>query len=139
MENSGAGKTYHETKPSPKTVLDPPPMVRFPPHLFTPCHFFGGSGHRPDKSHFLWPPKVALEGALYSTFSSSQKIVRCVLPPPLAISQTNSADWQTSIWATNARFDVVNQQGFHDLLRADLETQVKGSWTPWMSRLHRSG
>ena len=39
MENSGEEKTYHKN-PSPKAVLDPPsPMIRFPPPLFTQCHF----------------------------------------------------------------------------------------------------
>ena len=44
-----------------------------PPHDTIPPPFihalsFGGNGHRPDKSHFLRPPKVVLEGALYGTF-----------------------------------------------------------------------
>ena len=48
--------------------------------MFTPCHFLRGNGHRPDLSHFLSPPKLALEGALYSTISP-QRIARYVLPP----------------------------------------------------------
>ena len=38
-ENSGEGKTYHKA-PLEKNGFGPPPlMVRFPPPLFTPCHF----------------------------------------------------------------------------------------------------
>ena len=38
VENSGEGKTYHKT-PSQKRFWTPPPMIRFPPRLFSPCCF----------------------------------------------------------------------------------------------------
>ena len=74
------------SSPSPKTVLDPPLMIRFPPPLCSrPVILLRGNGHRPDKSHFLRPPKLVLEGALYSTFPlpPPPKVARYVLPPPL--------------------------------------------------------
>ena len=50
LENSGEGRTYHET---------PPPMIRFPPP--PPCsHFLRGNGHRPDQSYSLSPTKPVL-------------------------------------------------------------------------------
>ena len=57
-------------RPSPKTVLDPPTYETFslPPLCSRPVIFFRGDGHRPDESHFLRPPKLVLEGVLYSTF-----------------------------------------------------------------------
>ena len=49
--------------------------------FFTWFGFFGGNGHRPDKSHFVRHPRLVLEGALYSRFSPP-KIARYVSPPP---------------------------------------------------------
>ena len=57
-------------------------MVRFPPPICSRhVIFFGGNGHRPDKSHFLRPPKLILEGALYST-SPPPKSHHMFCPPP---------------------------------------------------------
>ena len=85
VENSGEGKTYHKT-PSQKRFWTPPPMVRFPPPVcFLPVVFLRGNRHRPGKSHFLRPPKLVLEGALYGTFPPQTRAIR--FPPPLAASQ----------------------------------------------------
>ena len=57
----------------------PPPMIRFPPRLCSrPVIFPRENWQRPDESSFLRPPKMVLEGALYSTFPP-QKIARYVL------------------------------------------------------------
>ena len=62
-------------------------MIRFPPPLCSRnVILLRGNGHRPDKSHFLRPPKLVLEGVLYGAFSPP-KIARYVLPPPFANSQ----------------------------------------------------
>ena len=72
MEDSGAGKTYHETPPE-KRFGPPPTYDTFPPPVCSrSVIFLQGNGHRPDQSLFLRPPKLGLEGALYSTFSPSQ-------------------------------------------------------------------
>ena len=80
--NSGEGKTYHKAPP-PKRFWTPRTYDTFPPPLFTPCHFLRGNGHRPDKSHFLRPPKLVLEGALYGTFPPPppKKKTQSVSPP----------------------------------------------------------
>ena len=58
----------------PKTVLDPPTYDTFSPLVCSrPVIFLRGNGHRPDKFHFLRPPKLALESALYSKFSPKKK------------------------------------------------------------------
>ena len=81
VENSGEGK--HTIKPLPKNGFGPPPpMIRFPPPLCSRhVIFFGGNGHTQDKSQFLRPPRVALEGALYSTFSPPPKSHDTFCPP----------------------------------------------------------
>ena len=85
MENSGEGKTYHKT-PSQKRFWTPPPMIRFPPPVcFRPVVFLRGNRHRPGKSHFLRPPKLVLEGALYGTFPPQNRTIR--FAPPLAAFQ----------------------------------------------------
>ena len=82
--NSGEGKTYHKSPP-PKRFWTPPLMIRFPPPFVHAMSFsLEETGTRPDKSHFLRPPKLVLEGVLYGTFSPP-KIARYVLPPPLRI------------------------------------------------------
>ena len=82
--NSGEGKTYHKAPPQ-KRFWTPPLMIRFPPPPCSrPVIFLRGNGHRPDESHFLRPPKLVLEGALYGTFSPP-KIAWYVLLPPLRI------------------------------------------------------
>ena len=55
-------------------------MIRSPPLCSRgsrPVIFLRGNGHRPDESHFLRPPKLVLEGALFGTFPP-QKIARYV-------------------------------------------------------------
>ena len=71
------GRGKHTIKPSPKTVLDPPHLryISPLPVCSRPVVFFRGNRHRPDQSHFLRPPKLVLESALYSTFCSP-KIAR---------------------------------------------------------------
>ena len=69
VENSGEGKTYHKN-PSPKTVLDTPHLQYDFPPCSRPVVLLRGDGHRPDEFHFLRPPQVVLEGALYGTFSA---------------------------------------------------------------------
>ena len=70
-------------------------LCRWPWRLQTydiigPVIFLRGNGHRPDQSHFLSPPKLVLEGALYST--SPPRIARYVLPPPFAVFQIWSCE-----------------------------------------------
>ena len=99
MENSGEGKTYHKT-PSQKRFWTPPPMIRFPPPVcFRLVVLLRGNRRRPGKSHFLRPPKLVLEGALYGMFSPP-KIARYVLPPPLAAFQVlvlNTRHWVNGV------------------------------------------
>ena len=80
-KTQGRGKAYHKTPPR-KRFWTPPAYDTFPPPLCSRnVIFFGGNGHRPDKSQFLRPPKLVLQGALYGTLSPP-KIARYVLPPP---------------------------------------------------------
>ena len=89
-KNKGVWKTQgrgkHTIKPLPKNSFGPPPpMIRFPPPSvrFHPVVFLRGNRHRPGKSHFLRPPKLVLEGALYGTFPPPQnRTIR--FAPPLA-------------------------------------------------------
>ena len=84
--NSGEGKTYHKTPPQ-KRFWTPPLMIRFPPPLcLRNVVLLRGNGHRPDKSHFLRPPKLVLEGGLYGTFSPPPKS-HDTFPLPFANSQ----------------------------------------------------
>ena len=84
-KNKGGWKTQgrgkHTIKPLPKNGLDPPTYDTFPPLPICSRHviLFGGDGHRPDKSHFLRPPKSYVS-------SPPPKIARCFFPP-FAISQ----------------------------------------------------
>ena len=58
----------------------PPHMKRFPP----PCvDFLRGNGRRPDQSHLLKPPKLGLEGVIYSTFSAPESHDTFCLSPPV--------------------------------------------------------
>ena len=57
-------------------------MIRFPPPLcLRNVILLGGNVHRPDKSHFLRPPKLVLEGVLYGTFSPPQNRTDTFCPP----------------------------------------------------------
>ena len=86
VENSGGWKTYRKfgEKPSPKTFLDPPPTIRFPPPLFWRLSVISlkRKRHRPDQPQFLRPPKVVLESTLCSTFSPPQIHAIRFAPPP---------------------------------------------------------
>ena len=84
-ETQGRGK--HTINPLPKNGFGPPPlMIQFPPPLCSRnVILLRGNGHRPDKSHFLRPPKLVLEGAPYGTFPPPPQIARYVLPPPSRI------------------------------------------------------
>ena len=86
-ENSGEGKTYHKSAPQ-KRFWTPPLMVRFPPPpplCSRNVILLRGNGHRPDKSHFLRPPKLVLEGVLYGTFPPPPPKSHDTFPPPLRI------------------------------------------------------
>ena len=83
LRNSGEGKTYQKAPPQ-KWFGSPPLMMISPPLCSRNVILLRGNGHRPDKSHFLRPPKLGSNGALYSTFSPPN-IARYVLPPPLQI------------------------------------------------------
>ena len=88
--NSGEGKTYHKSPPQKRFWTPPTYDTDFPPPLFTQCHFLlRGNGDRPDKSHFLRPPKLVLEGVLYGTFPPPppNRTIRFAPPPSLANSQ----------------------------------------------------
>ena len=73
-----------ELRTPPKTVLPPPHLWYIsPPICSRPVIFLRGNGHRPDQSHCLSPPKLALEGALSSTLPYPfPKSHDTVLPPP---------------------------------------------------------
>ena len=86
-EKQRGGETQrgkHTIKPLPKNVFGPPHLYDTipPPLCLRNVILLRGNGHRPDKSHFLRPPKLVLEGGLYGTFPP-QKVARYVLPPPL--------------------------------------------------------
>ena len=80
-ENSGEGKTYHKAPPQ-KRFLNPPLMIRSPPpcsHAVIFPFSLEQTGHRPDESHFLRPPKP---GPHCSTFPPPNRTMRFA-PPPL--------------------------------------------------------
>ena len=54
--------------PSQKRFWTPHLWYVPPPLCSRPVVFLRGNGHRPEESHFLRPPKLVLEGALYGTF-----------------------------------------------------------------------
>ena len=86
---------YHKAPPQ-KRSWTPPLMIRFPPPSLCslPIILLRGNGHRPDKSHFLRPPKLVLEGALYSTFPP-KKSHDTFCPPRLRFSKrTQTAEVQ---------------------------------------------
>ena len=90
MENSEEGKTYHKTPPQKQFWTRPPTMRRFPPCVCPrPVIFLRGNGHSPDQSHSQRPPKLFLEGALYSTFPPPLKSHDTFVPPP-RLSLANS-------------------------------------------------
>ena len=68
-KTQGQGKTCHET-PRQTRFLDPSTDDTFSPSICPyPLILLRGNGRRPARSHFARPPKLVLEGALYSTFS----------------------------------------------------------------------
>ena len=78
MDEPPGGKTQesgkHTIKPLPKNGFGPPYLryVSPPPLCSRPVIFLRGNGRRPVKSHFLRPPKLVLEAALYGTFPPPQ-------------------------------------------------------------------
>ena len=87
-KTQGGGKhTVNSAKnPSPKTFLDPPPTIRFPPPPFWRLSVISlkRKRHRPDQPQFLRPPKVVLESTLCGTFHSRQiHAIRFAPPQPL--------------------------------------------------------
>ena len=86
-KNKGGWKTQgrgkHTIKPLPKNGFGPPHLwyVFSPPVCFRPVVFLRGNRLRPGKSNFLRPPKLALEGALYGTFSPAPKSHDTFCPP----------------------------------------------------------
>ena len=100
VENSGEGRTYNKTPPQKRFWNPPPPpMIRFPPPVCSRAVIFlRGNGHKPDQSHFLSPPRLVLEGALYGTFPPPPPNRTIRFAPPLAISQSMVAvDTWTSV------------------------------------------
>ena len=84
-KTQGGGKhTANSAKnPSPKTFLDPPPTIRFPPPPFWRLSVISlkRKRHRPDQPQFLRPPKVGLESTLCSTVSPPQIHATRFAPP----------------------------------------------------------
>ena len=80
---SESGQGGWKTRPSPKTFLDHPPTIRFPPPFWRLSVIsLKRKRHRPDQSQFLRPPKVVLDSTLCSTFPPPPNSRRYVLPPP---------------------------------------------------------
>ena len=89
-KTQGGGKhTVNSAKnPSPKTFLDPPPTIRFPPpFLRLSVISLKRKRHRPDQAQFLRPPKVVLESTLCSTFPPPPPIHAIRFAPPSAAAQ----------------------------------------------------
>ena len=83
-----------------------PPLTRFPPPICPrPVIFPRGSGHRPDQSHFLRPPKLGLEGTLYSTFPPPKS--HDTFRPPFAVSQTCLMTTVSSFFGEGLLFHLV--------------------------------
>ena len=86
-KNKGGWKTQgrgkHTIKPLARNGFGPPHLwyVSPPPVCFRPVVFLRGNRHRPGKSHFLRPPKLVLEGALYGTFSPPPESHDTFCPP----------------------------------------------------------
>ena len=88
MENSGEGKTCHNTPPQ-KRLWTPPPMIRFHPPLVHALPFsLEGTGTDQTDPTFPRPPRLALEGALYSTFPPPPKSHDTFRPPPPFVRRT---------------------------------------------------
>ena len=92
----------------PKNGFGPPPppiydTVSPPPMCSRHVIFSGGNGHRPDKSHFVRPPKVALEGHSIVRFPPPQNRTTRFASPESDIQAKFVADrgvakfWQTSL------------------------------------------
>ena len=81
------GRGKHAIKPLPKNGFGPPPlMIRFP--CSRNVIFHRVNGLRPDKSHFLRPPKLDLEGHFMVRFPPPPpKSHDTFCPPPFANSQ----------------------------------------------------
>ena len=90
-KTQGGGKytVNSAKKPSPKTCLDPPPTIRFPPPLFwrLPVISLKRKRHRPDQPQFLRPPKSGFGEHTPQYVFPPPKCMRYVLPPPSAAAQ----------------------------------------------------
>ena len=85
-ENSGGGKTYHKSPPQ-KRFWTPHLWYDFPPPLCSRnVILLRGNGHRPDKSRFVRPPRLVLEGCFMVRFPPKNRTIRFAPPPPLRIS-----------------------------------------------------
>ena len=89
-EKNKGGRRNHTVKPLPKTAWTAPPMIRFPPGWLMPVIVVRENGHRPDESHFLRPPKLVLEGALYSTSPPPKNRTMRFADPPLRLPKHQS-------------------------------------------------
>ena len=100
-KTQGGGKhTVNSAKnPSPKTFLDPPPTIRFPPPFFWRLSVVSlkRERHRPDQAQFLRPPKVVLESTLCSTFSPPQIHAIRFAPPSAAAQMVGDGCWMPMI------------------------------------------
>ena len=89
VENSGGWKTYRKfgEKPSPKTCLDPPPTMRFPPPFWRLSVIsLKRKRHRPDQLRFLRLQKWFGEHTLqYVSPPPNSRDTFC--PPPSAAAQ----------------------------------------------------
>ena len=104
VENSGEGKTYHKTPPQKRFWTPPPPMIRFAPHLFAPCHFHWRKRAQTRQIPLSEASKSGLEGALYSTFPPPQnrtiqnRTIRFA-PPKAAFQLSHKCDIPLSLLA----------------------------------------
>ena len=62
-----------------------------------PVIFLRGNARRPDQSHFLRPPKLVVEGALHSTFSTPKTRTMHFLPPHFG-KRFNQSLVRTGVW-----------------------------------------
>ena len=90
----------HAIKPFPTYDTISPPLCS------RPVIFFRGNGHRPDQSHFLRPPKLVLEGALYSTFPPPPNRTIRFAPPHLRFPEEVREKYQRATTKGQNRFRI---------------------------------